>query len=252
MRRDRAAQLRSPPSLALAAALALGCASAPEAGEQGDGDSAGASTKPGARTPKTREAPARRRAGRSSTGEPAPTVAVVNLDADESRPCEALCGRAGDCLSDDDAHGSAAASSLELSCLDLCVHAPRDDPARTAFLACDERSSCGELTSCLEAAWLPISLARKGPEVAAVGMQEDRCRAACRWIYYCSAGTGPPGEGTIDPSYQPIIELCYQDCDNASVDRSRFNAIYECLVDNCSQDKAYDCLRRAAGGRQQP
>lgn len=243
MRRDRAALLRSPRSLALVAALALACANAPETGERAEAESGAVSRTPGAETTTTSEAQSRPRPGPRSTDAPTRAVAVVTLDADDSRPCETLCGRAGDCLAEDEAYGSDAAASLELSCLDLCVHAPREDPARTSFLACDERSSCGELTGCLEAAWMPLSLARRGPKVAAVGVQEDRCRAACRWIYYCTAGTGPPGEGTLDPSYEPVIELCYQDCDNASVNREHLSEVYECLVNNCSQYEAYACLQ---------
>src|SRR5262245_54408045 len=75
-------------------------------------------------------------------------VTVASVTPTDALPCERTCGRVGDCLLETHDVGDFEASRLELQCLDSCVHSPADAESRTSFLACDQKSSCGELLGC--------------------------------------------------------------------------------------------------------
>ena len=170
-------------------------------------------------------------------------VGVVALDLGETRPCEQLCGRVGDCLLEGEDYQDNAAANLELECLDLCVHAPPTATARQQFLACESRDGCGPLTQCASDQWMALRGVRKGPEIASVDVAQDACRLGCTWLYHCLFTGAPPGEAELESGLQENLQTCKDQCDDVSPGEvEHLSKMYECLAGGQCSDP-YACMR---------
>lgn len=237
------------PSLARVAGvlgLALACVACAPSGSKA-GESQGASESVDARTdaeatPSSARMPSSSLAATSSPGSLAP-VAVVALDASEARPCERLCLNVGDCLFADEGYSDRAAAGLELECLDLCVHAPAEAPERASFLRCEQRSSCGELTTCVGDLWEPLRASHAPRETAAVEALTNGCESACTWLYYCLFTGQAPGEFGLEQSMQEGLDSCVKNCEDLGpAEQEEMGRMLPCLYDECTKD-ATVCLR---------
>jgi hypothetical protein len=185
--------------------------------------------------------------GTSTTGNAAlarSLVAVAATSPGEAQPCERTCGRVGDCLletGDSSSRSEFEASRLELECLDLCVHSVESDPTRSAFLACEQQSSCGELLGCARSNWDALAANRVGPTVQGVTGSGNACEG-CRWMYSCMITGMPPGQAYMDPVYEESIRSCEATCESISPqERETYQAFSDCLRSNCSPDRQHVC-----------
>jgi hypothetical protein len=226
--------------LALAALLVGGCRPAADADHTGSpGDSvAGTETKqdrPSSEKP-TEFTPEK------NSGLANSLIAVTATSASEAGQCERMCGSLGDCLLADDAYTTAGAGSLELQCLDICVHSPEAEPAKTTFLACGSQTQCGQLVDCAEQNWDALAATRRSPEVGGIVASGDTCVLACDWIWACLFTNAPPGEIALDPVYEQYKGECANSCQQDSPqNREVMSQWYTCLQDNCSQDGYSRC-----------
>jgi hypothetical protein len=161
-------------------------------------------------------------------------VAVASAAPSEALPCERTCGRVGDCLLETRDVGEFDAGRLEFECLDLCVHSPREAESRTAFLACEQQSSCGELLGCARANWQPLLAGRTGPVVSGVTVGGDPCIEGCRWLFACMVTGVPPGQASLPPEYDESVRGCEAACHTGSESDRQMLAHYaECLPSHC-------------------
>ncbi len=230
----------SRPALLAVFALVVGaCRTAADAEPVGSPDDSVAGTET-----RSQGSTSKRPAGVGSTGETAlatTVVAVATTNAGDAQPCERVCGSLGDCLLTDDDYTAQVAGGLELECLDMCVHSPDSEPAKTEFLACGGESECGQLQACAERNWTALANARRRPEQAGgVVASADPCMAGCRWWFACASTGQPPGEAYIDPQLEILMEECFKQCDNES-ERQRLTRIGKCLTTHCA-DEPYLCI----------
>jgi hypothetical protein len=187
-------------------------------------------------------------AAAASSGSAKSLTRVTATSVDEAEPCERMCGSLGDCLFVDDAYTTVAASGLELQCLDLCVHAPDTEPAKTDFLACGNQTACGQLQACAERTWDALASVRRGhgPTIASVVTNVDPCKDGCRWVYSCLITGSPPGEAQVDEYIQKEINACLSRCEGDEItdaDLESWIKMAECLPNHCtSVDDAYTCI----------
>jgi hypothetical protein len=240
----------SRPALLVAAALLVGsCRTASEAERIGSPGGSVAGTE-------TRQDPRSSRAGPSEVGRPGlatSLIAVATTNANEAQPCERMCGTLGDCLLADPDYTSVAAGGLELQCLDMCVHSPDGEPAKTEFLACggqvdsDSRRSaadCDPLQACAERTWAALAASRRGPEVSGVaGVLADSCELGCKWMYSCMSTNMPPGEAYLNPDFERSMnENCINQCEHLpQTEYNTLSRMPSCLAHQCSMEGVYQC-----------
>ncbi len=230
-----------PASLALSALLFVGaCRPAPEA------EGAGAPTASVAGTEADSERGASVRPKTARAGEPNPAsalIAVASVEAGAASPCERVCGSLGDCLLADRTYSDAVAGGLELECLDMCVHSPDAEPAKSAFLACGGKSECGALTTCAERNWPALAALHESPGVADVVAVNDTCKAGCRWYIACLFAGKPPGEAYLDSQSVELMETCIDQCDLVQTGHYEMMTHFaDCLPDRCSYERAAECF----------
>jgi hypothetical protein len=162
-------------------------------------------------------------------------VAVTGTSLGDASPCERTCGRIGDCLFESDDYREPEAGGLELECLDLCVHTPKDAEPHQALLKCEQRSSCGELIECAEASWAALGELREGPTVEGFTATVDPCKAGCRWLYSCMFSSAPPGDAYMDPAIEEQVRYCERSCENMEPqERETYINLGRCLPSHCS------------------
>jgi hypothetical protein len=180
------------------------------------------------------------RSGSAGGSEPASSLVAVAM-TQSGEPCERVCGSLGDCLLADDAYSSAVAGRLELSCLDLCVHAPDGDPAKRELLGCGGQA-CGELTACAERNWATLSAASSRVEPQPIATSGDPCVESCLWMFSCSASFQPPDQTNTDPGWE---RDCAQQCEE-EIWRTMMMHMGPCVVNHCSDVNAvYECYSAA-------
>jgi hypothetical protein len=170
-------------------------------------------------------------------------VAVTATRPNEAMPCERTCGRVGDCLLETRDVGEFEASRLELECLDLCVHSPESAESRSAFLACEQQSGCGELLGCARSNWDTLVANRVGPTVQGVTVGGDPCAEGCRWLYSCIYTSAPPGQVDLGPEQEELIRYCDTACESLTgSERAQFVYWAECMPAHCSQGTFEACM----------
>ena len=170
-------------------------------------------------------------------------VTVASVPPTDAQPCERTCGRVGDCLLETHDVDDFEASRLELECLDACVHSPADAEPRTSFLACEQKSSCGDLLGCARTSWNSLMASRVGPVVSGVTTGGDKCIEGCRWMYWCIFTSSPPGSTYLDPAYEEIIRGCEAGCQTYQpAERAQYEYWSECMPSHCSQEQYTACL----------
>jgi hypothetical protein len=229
--------------LAIAALLVGGCRTAADADHTGSPSGSIAGTE--AKQDRLRTKPAHA-ASATNSGLANSLIAVTATSASEAQPCERMCGSLGDCLFADDDYTTIAAGGLELQCLDMCVHSPDGDPAKTEFLACGSHSTCDQLQACAERNWLTLAASRRGPEIAGVvGSAIDPCQNGCWWTYACMGMGKPPIEAYVDENFEREVQnSCVDRCDEmAESERVQWITMGECLPNHCSSvEDSYHCL----------
>lgn len=170
-------------------------------------------------------------------------VSVATTSPSDAQPCERTCGRVGDCLLEADDVSEFEAGRLELECLDQCVHSPADAQPRAAFLACEQKSACGDLLGCVRSTWDPLVATRVGPAVQGVVGGGDLCEEGCRWLYSCVYTGKPPGDVNLAGEYEEVIRWCEGMCPNMSEqERQQWIYFVECMPSHCSQETFSACM----------
>lgn len=196
------------------------------------GNEAGKPGSPGAGPNETRNADALVRS----------LVAVAATSPSDAQPCERTCGRVGDCLLADEDVGEFEASRLELECLDVCVHAPENEAARSAFLACDEPSGCGELLGCARLNWDALVAARSGPAVQGITTGGgDSCFDSCQWWLSCMVNGVSPDQAPLPSEYEESLRSCEMQCETSPAERDLYRNLGECARANCSPERLMAC-----------
>jgi hypothetical protein len=169
-------------------------------------------------------------------------VAVAATSPGEAQPCERACGRVGDCLLESKDVGEFEAGRLELACLDACVHSPESDGPRSAFLACERQSSCGELLGCARSNWDALVAAHAGPTVQGITTGGDSCLDACQWLFSCMISGVPPSQAGLSGEYEETIRGCATNCEVLSpAEQEGYMRIRDCLHSNCGPDRHNMC-----------
>jgi hypothetical protein len=164
-------------------------------------------------------------------------VAVAATSSGEAQPCERTCGRVGDCLLEGGDVGEFEAGRLELQCLDMCVHSPESDGPRSAFLGCEQQSSCGELLGCARSNWDALVAARSGPSVQGVTTGGNDCVDNCQWMISCILTSMPPGQAPLAPGYEEYMRGCETTCETISpADLEVYTQLGDCMRDKCGDD----------------
>jgi hypothetical protein len=172
-------------------------------------------------------------------------VAVTTTAPTDAQPCERTCGRVGDCLLETREVGDFDAGRLELECLNLCVHSPDSDKSRSAFLSCEQKSSCGEVLGCARSQWDSLVAVHAGPLVGAITAGGDPCEEGCRWLVSCIYSGSPPYQGYISPAHEQHLRSCESQCQSITEEeRQQYAYFAECLRSNCSYDKVEACMYR--------
>ncbi|MCA9699410.1 MAG: hypothetical protein KC431_17930, partial [Myxococcales bacterium] len=216
------------------ALLSLGCTHTDEPSEQPAADAAAPA--------KTAEAAARSARGIDTQAEDHAgardiVIAVATVDTVDIGPCERMCGQVGDCLLTEGQRG-AEASSLELSCLDLCLAVDPESRAGQTFRSCGAQTqACGEVLGCTRSNWQAADAARRkapeqprGPVAVA-----DPCRETCEGLYSCMYFDTPRSadfDGRGDPQFISAVEDCVAGCDPKDRYIEQFaacTAVVECM-----------------------
>lgn len=173
-------------------------------------------------------------------------VAVAATAPAEAEPCERTCGRVGDCLLETRDVDEFEAARLELECLDLCVHSPDDAKPRTAFLACEQQSACGEVLGCARSNWDALVAAHVRPAFVdtTVSSGSDRCIDGCYWLFSCVLTGAPPDAGRWSTTeYENYIRECAKNCESATEqERAMWVYFAECMQTHCSMHGYESCL----------
>jgi hypothetical protein len=178
-------------------------------------------------------------------------VAVAVTSPTDAQPCERTCGRIGDCLieADDDSSSPSyqaefEAGRQELECLDLCVHADESAAPRSAFLACEQQSGCGEFLGCARSNWSALVATRTGPSVqgGSVVVGGNGCGHDCRLVYSCIFTHMLPGQAPLPQEYEETVRYCETQCETSPTDREMWAQLSDCLRDNCSADRQNVCF----------
>lgn len=146
------------------------------------------------------------------------------LPTADGSPCEHLCAGVFDCrIVESSTH--AAASSVELGCLDACTRTAGAEPTG-AFASCElvdapGESSCSPFMACVRAAWPGAT--QPGPEPGVDPVMRDGCQVGCERFAECE---GAPPEAA---------RMCTEGC------RDALNAEQEAAFGECS--KFDDCVQ---------
>jgi hypothetical protein len=168
-------------------------------------------------------------------------VAVATTSPGDAQPCERTCGRVGDCLLETKDVGEFEAGRLELQCLDVCVHSPETDGPRSAFLACEQQSSCEPLLGCARSNWEALVAARSGPSVQGITTGGDSCFDSCQWWLSCAYTGLPPDQASLSADFQESLRSCETQCEVSPADREFYTRLADCMRVNCPHDRQEIC-----------
>lgn len=233
---------RSPLALLLALSLVLACV-----GKRGSGERPDASPQKAA---KSRGAAASRHPVETDASSPksAAAVPVVALDPSSVSPCERMCGRVGDCLISHEQSESAAASRIELACLDTCVNADPKQRASTDFQQCEGKDECGAVLGCARATWDAAAAARVADPISLEFAQsQNPCEIGCMAAMSCGLYYLMPSqsEHLQDAYFDQQVATCLGYCEQ---NEAWYSAFAECASSpDC--DRAYSCTNSVIQAR---
>lgn len=130
--------------------------------------------------------------------------------SDES-PCERACAELYDCVVEQGEQGLAAATTIELGCLEACVPSPA--PVQGSLFGCElpsaasEPARCDPFLACVRDAWPergPIAAPSPAPGPIPVH-HGTGCERACWAFAHCE-------DKAWDPEERSGIALCAQQC----------------------------------------
>ncbi len=198
-------------ALWLALPLVLACANQREAGGRSRGDDAAPTGEPSRRSTNSN---ADASGAREATPANATPIHVVAVDPGQAAPCERMCGRVGDCLLTEESTDAAAASRLELACLDTCVHADPQQRARQDFQQCEAKQECSAVLSCARASWDAAAATRIAGQFATeFAVVQDECESGCMVNTGCSYyGLMPAQLSSRDSNFDMMYEQCLTYC----------------------------------------